>query len=63
MIASYQDVNEFIKSLEDLKKGFKDKTLDCQHGIVVTLGFSFARKSLTEMGEKERTVFWESLRF
>lgn len=62
IIASTLDMKEFVKSIEDLQKGFKDKNLDCQHGIIVTLGFSLAKKNLVEKSEEDTVIFWEILR-
>ena len=48
--------------MSDLQKGFKDKTVEFQHGIIITIGYSFGRKVLLSRNDPfvEKKGFWSA---
>ena len=62
-IAAQLDWEAFAKAVADLQKGFKDKTVEFQHGIIATLGFTLGRKVLLGKGQLfSKPGFWSTLR-
>ena len=63
-IAAQLEWEAFVKSVADLQKGLKDnKTVEFQHGAIVTLGFSLGRKVLLGKGQiTSNPGFWSTLR-
>ena len=62
-IAAHLEWEPFVKAVTDLQKGFKEKTVENQHGIIITIGYSFGRKVL--LGKREiisKAGFWSTHR-
>jgi len=46
LIASTLDKQDFEKAIKELSRGFKDKSLEFQHGVLLALGYSFGARIL-----------------
>ena len=46
LVAGNLDKEDFERILKDLSRGFKEKQLELQHGVLLALGHSFGRRIL-----------------
>jgi proteasome component ECM29 len=61
-IAANLEWDNFFKAISDLQKSFKEKTVEFQHGIIITIGYSFGRKVLLSRNDQllEKKGFWSA---
>ena len=46
LVAGNLEEDEFERTMKELSRGFKDKQLEFQHGVLLALGHSFGRRIL-----------------